>query len=368
MIIKLKYTFAILLFSLIALGQTDSSETKYTQIHFIKLNQANDLFTYWFQSDRNYSDGVNIEFAHRIFNNKVADFVLFGFKDTPYKDFSLAISQDMYTPKNTKTTELDTNDRPYSAQLYFTYAKYSNNFWKGRKLVSRVFLGVQGPTAYGKEAQNTVHGMIDNPSVNGWDHQLRNGLIIDYETQFIQEIPVTSYLTELHLFATGHIGTLYNFAEIGFRFKFGRYTDTYMNFYGIANPKQKHKLTVKDLDKFSKFRKKIIPKRIRQKSAQEQIDYVNNKLNRKFQFYFFTEGMVNFMFYDGTVEGSLITFGENEYEYFYDDYQHINLIGRYGFVFQYSHFYLEYMRYLENDVYKISDAFGYGRIILTWVF
>ncbi len=357
----------LFLYSFSVKSQTDTS-LNYRQIHFVKLNQANDLFTYWFQSDRNFSDGVNIEFAHHIFNNKFADLILLGIKDTPYKDFSLAISQDMFTPKNTKIAELDTSDRPYTALLYLTYAKYSNNFWKGRKLVSRLFFGVQGPTAFGKEAQNTVHEMIDNPLVYGWDNQLNNGLMLDYEMQFIQEIPATTHITELHGFSKLHIGTIYNYMELGFRFKIGRYTDTYMNFYGIANPKYKHNLKVEDLAKLNHFRKKIIPKRIREKSAQEQINFLNNKLNRKFQLYFFTEAMSSFMFRDGTVEGSLITFGENNYRFYYGDYEHLNFIGRYGFVLQYSRFYMEYMRYLENDVYKISDAFGYGRIVLSYVF
>ena len=363
---KFIYISLIFLFAIFnAKSQTDTLN-EYTQIHFIKLNQANDLFTYWFQSDRNFSDGVNIEVAHRIFNNKLADFALLGFNNTPYKDFSLSISQDMFTPSNTEIAELDTTDRPYTALLYLTYAKYSNNFWKGRKLVSRLFLGVQGPTAYGKEAQNTVHGLIDNPLVNGWDNQLENGLMLDYEVQFIQEIPLTSHLTELHAFSKVSIGTIYNFAELGFRFKFGRYTDTYMNFYGIANPKYKHKLNVDDLSKLSSSRRKIIPKRIREKSAQEQIDYLNKKLNRKFQIYLFTEAMGSYMLRDGTMEGSLITFGENNYKYYYGDYDHFQIIGRYGVVIQYSHFYMEYMRYLENDYH--DDVFGYGRIVLSYVF
>ena len=366
----MKFTYliiAILIFlSFYAKSQTDSLSNEYKQIQFIKLNQANDLFTYWFQSDRNFSDGVNIEVANSIFNNKIADKLLFGIKDTEYKDFSLSISQDMFTPTNTQITELDTTDRPYTGLLYLTYAKYSNNFWKGRKLVSRVFLGVQGPTSYAKEAQNTVHEMIDNPTVNGWDNQLNNGLMLDYEMQYIQELPISTHLTEFHLFGVGHVGTIYNFAQVGFRFKFGQFTDTYMNFYGIANPSYKHKLTVDDLAKFSSSRKKIIPKRIRKKTAQEQIDYINNKLNRKFQVYFFTEGIVQYMLRDGTLEGSLITFGENNYKFYYDDYDHFELIGRYGIVVQYSHFYMEYMRYLENDYH--DDVFGYGRMVLSFVF
>ena len=349
--------------------------TEYRQMHFVKLNQANDLFTYWFQSDREYSDGVNIEFAHRIFNNKISDFILLGFKETKYKDFSLGISQDMFTPSDTKTTELDTTDRPYASQLYFTYAKYSNNFWKGRKLVSRAFIGVQGPIALGGEAQNTVHTWINNPTANGWEHQLNNGLVLDYEVQYLQQIPLVSHLTELHAMGKIRVGSLLNFAEIGLRFKFGHYTDTYTNFYGISNPKYNYKFTTSDLAKLSESRKKIIPKRIRSKSAQKQIEYLNNKLNRKFQFYFFAEGITNYMLRDGTVEGSLIQFKDSEHRYDYDDYQHFNIVGRYGFVLQYHRFYMEYTRFLENDVYEIENdiykghpVFGYGRIIFSYVF
>jgi len=348
-------------------SQTDTT-SEYRQIHFVKLNQANDLFTYWFQSDRGYSDGVNIEVAHGFFNNTISDMLLLGIKDSPYKDFSLSISQDMFTPENTQTDTLITNDRPYASQLYFTYAKYSNDFWRGRKIVSRAFIGVQGPIAFGEQAQNNVHSWIDNPSVNGWDHQLSNGLVLDYEVQYLQQIPLVSHLTELHGFGRVRVGTMYNAAELGFRFKFGHYTDTYTNFYGIANTKYNYNFSTKDLAKLSKSRKKIIPKRIRKKSELEQVKYLNNKLNRKFQFYLYTEAMVNYMLRDGSVEGSLIQFAPNSHSYSYEDYKHINYIGRYGFVFQYKHFYMEYMRYLENDVYEIHPAFGYGRIILTWVF
>jgi len=359
-----------LVFVVLVLGsfaQKDSASS-YRQIHFVKLNQANDLFTYWFQSDREYSDGVNIEVAHRIFNNKVSDFLLLGIKNTEYKDFSLAISQDMFTPRNTSTSELIKDDRPYAAQLYLTYAKYSNDFWKGRKLVSQAFVGVQGPAAMGKGAQNTVHVWIDNPTANGWDHQLENGLLLDYEVQYLQQLPLTSHLNELHGFVRGRVGSLLNEIELGFRFKFGHYTDSYTNFYGIANPKYNYKFTVDDLAKLSKSRKNIIPKRLRKKSLEKQVEYLNNKLNRKFQFYFFLEGMANYTLRNGTVEGSLIAFEENEFSYTYKDYRHINTVGRYGFVLQYNKFYMEYMRFLENDAYEESPIFGYGRIIFSYVF
>ncbi len=161
--------------------QKDS--TKYQQVQFIKLNQANDLYTYWFQTDKYYSDGINIELAFSFLNNRVSDKVLLGFKNTPYKDFTLSFNQDMFTPENTSLSTVDSTDRPYAGQLFITYAKYSNQFWKGRKLISKTFVGIQGPASLASQTQNGVHASIGNNEVMGWDNQISNGLILDYEIQ-----------------------------------------------------------------------------------------------------------------------------------------------------------------------------------------
>jgi hypothetical protein len=362
----------ILLFFFFILSQhlvfSQDSTDVYKQIRFIKFNQANDLFTVFFQSDKYYTDGVDMELALPIFNNKVADIVLLGFKNTPYKDFSLSFNQDMYTPENTQITTVDSSDRPYAGQMYLTYSKYSNQFIKGRKITTSLYLGVQGPAAMAGKSQNWVHHIIDNDSVLGWDNQLSNGLIIDYIVQYMALIPISTSITELHYFGNIHLGTLNSSTQAGIRFKIGHYTDSYMNFYGISNLLNDYHFTASDIAKMTQNRRKLIPKRIRQKSLKEQAKYLNEKLNRKFQFYFFSEATVNYILRDGSVEGSLIQFQDNIYEFNYDDYKHTKLLGRYGLVLQYKHFYMEYARYLENDTYQKNGVFGYGKIIISVVF
>ena len=340
----------------------------YRQIGFLKLNQANDLYTIWYQSDKYYTDGIDIEVAHRIFNNKVADAVLLGFKNTPYKDFSLSINQDIYTPENTELVEVDTTDRPYAGQLFFTYAKYSNQFWKGKKLISKFYIGVQGPAALAEEMQNGVHSLINNLEVKGWHNQLSNGLLLDYELEYMQLIPVSSPITELHYFGKIRLGTVNSLLEAGLRFKLGRYTDSYMNFYGIFNPKYQHNFTADDVVKMSANRRKILSKKYRDLSLEKQAEFLSKKLNRKLQFYFFVEPSATFLLRDGSVEGSLIQFSPNVYEMSYADYNHYYLGGRYGVVLQYSHFLMEFSRYLNTDEFRGNGYFGYGRLILTWVF
>ena len=363
-----KYILLIILFFTSYSLFSQDSTNNYNQIRFLKFNQANDLFTVLFQSDKYYTDGFNFELAHDIFNNKIADNVLFGFKNTKYKDFSLSFNQDMYTPENTQITTVDSSDRPYAGQLFLTYAKYSNQFIKGRKISSYLYAGVQGPAAMAGKSQNWVHHMINNDSVKGWDNQLSNGLILDYQIQYMALIPVSSPITELHYFGGLRLGTLTSYTNVGLRFKIGRFTDSYINFYGIANDRNDYNYTANDIAKMKISRRKTIPKTIREKSLEEQAKYMNDKLNRKFQLYFFSELMASYILRDGSVQGSLIQFSDNVYELNFDDYQHSQIIGRYGVVVQYKHFYMEYARYLENDTYLDKGVFGYGKIILSWVF
>jgi len=363
----MKYIISVFLLSFTLSLAAQENVEEYNQVEFFKLNESNDLFTYWYQSDKYFTDGIHLEFVHRIFNNKIADKVLLGF-DTKYKDFGLSFNHDMYTPDNTETYDVDSTDRPYAGQLYFTYKKVSNRFFKGQKLSTSMSMGMQGPAAMAGKAQNFVHKAVDNPTAKGWDNQLSNGLIIDYEVEYMAMIPLWSPVNELHYIANAHIGTLNTSAEVGFRFKFGRYTDSYMNYYGIANDKNKHNFTAADISKMNKHRRKIIPKHLRNQSLELQADYLNKRMGRKFQLYLFTEGTLSYVLHDGSVQGSLIQFSPNKYEYNYNDYDHTKVLGRYGFVVQYSHFYFEYARYLQNDSFQHHGVFGYGKIILSWVF
>ena len=86
--------------------------------------------------------------------------------------------QSMFTPQDFARTDLIVNDRPYAGLLYVGMA------WNRRKhepqsesemLDTReLTLGVIGPLALAKEAQNLVHEVIGADQFQGWDNQLGN--------------------------------------------------------------------------------------------------------------------------------------------------------------------------------------------------
>ena len=114
----------------------------YTDFRMVRLQQENDVYQYWLQSDKNFTNGLHFEAFHGIFDNKPADWFLLGFKKNNIDDFSLSIGQDLYTPEDIKTDEVDSTDRPYAALLYFTYT-VSIVFLQHRCIIVILFCSVQ---------------------------------------------------------------------------------------------------------------------------------------------------------------------------------------------------------------------------------
>lgn len=94
------------------------------------------------------------------------------------KNVVVKFGQSMFTPQDPTRTDLILNDRPYAGLLYVGVA------WNRRKhepqsdseiLDTReLTLGVIGPLALAREAQNLVHKVIGADQFQGWDNQLGN--------------------------------------------------------------------------------------------------------------------------------------------------------------------------------------------------
>ncbi len=340
----------------------------YKDFRMFRIKQENDLYQYWYQSDKDFTDGLHFELMHGIFENKASDWFLIGFKENAFNDYSLSIGQDIFTPENIKLEMVDSSDRPYSALLYFTYSKYSNNFFKGKQINSNFYLGLSGKNAFGEEVQNGVHEILDNQPAEGWNNQLSSGLMLDYDFRYKQLLPFNTSFFETNYFGKVHLGTIYNYIETGFEFKIGHYGDSYLNETGIYRKKNTIKLREADFANLSKAKRQLIPKRLRSKSVQEQIAYLNDRLNRKLQFYFHFGAQISYMFYDGSSEGSLIQFSANTYQLESEGVNSTLVQGYYGFTFQYSGFLLGYERTLANNIYEDGDFFGFGEISLGYIF
>lgn len=87
-------------------------------------------------------------------------------------NFGMSLGQQIFTPNNTQTDNLITNDRPYAALLYLGFAaslkeKYVEHFFE-------VDLGLVGPSALGEQAQNNFHGLLAKSKAKGWKNGLKD--------------------------------------------------------------------------------------------------------------------------------------------------------------------------------------------------
>ncbi len=107
----------------------------------------------------------------------------------------LALGQNIYTPINTATTAPQPNDRPYAAFLYgsaaFQVYHPPRVFATGRRAIAQldtleVALGLVGPGALGRQAQNNFHDVIGAEHARGWSNQIHNepGLELAYERKW----------------------------------------------------------------------------------------------------------------------------------------------------------------------------------------
>ena len=95
---------------------------------------------------------------------------------------SLSLGQNIYTPENTASSELVTDDRPYGGWLYIGFGIVAN---QGSKRYDKLELqvGIIGPCSGAEEVQTFWHSAFGLQVPQGWDNQLDNepGVVLYYE-------------------------------------------------------------------------------------------------------------------------------------------------------------------------------------------
>lgn len=339
---------------------------EYQQPRYVQGASENDIYQHWLQSDKHFTNGMHLELAHPFLGNGFSRNFLLGFSSaTPtYQDYSISIGQDLFTATNTRIDYIDTADRPYAGILYADYSKVTNDFARGHQMKSHFIIGVQGPTAFGNEVQNTVHDWINNDSVLGWDNQISNGLVLDYGVQFNKLLPLNTSVSEVVWTNRGQVGTIYNYLSTGIRFKVGYFRDSFLGFQGLYNRRYNHAVKEEELEKLKKSRGKAVPKIYRDNYAE----YYNQRLARKLDIHLALDIRARYIFYDGTIQGSLIPFQSSAYTMEWDDYEHFHVFGILELNLNYKAFQLKFRRVVENDDVDAGQLFGWGELDILVLF
>jgi lipid A 3-O-deacylase len=143
-------------------------------------------------TDRNYTSGVKLGWSSADLSKfsdtaasrpflPVLDVVPFINEPAFQKNLVLALGQNIYTPNDTQTATLITDDRPYAGWLYLGVGVV----WKNATVRNSIVfdLGVVGSWSFAQEAQRAVHDALKSGHPEGWDNQLHNefGIVGTYE-------------------------------------------------------------------------------------------------------------------------------------------------------------------------------------------
>jgi lipid A 3-O-deacylase len=86
--------------------------------------------------------------------------------------WGLSLGQSIFTPADTRRRNPDPLDRPYAGWLFGSVSLVSSTATALGAMELRV--GMIGPSALGRQAQNGVHRLRSLPLAEGWAYQLRD--------------------------------------------------------------------------------------------------------------------------------------------------------------------------------------------------
>jgi len=176
----------------------------------LKIGIENDVFLH---DDSDYSHGTQIVYL----------------RDKPvwvFDAWGIDVLQNMYTPDDISSTEISYGDRPYCglllASIFGDYSKWTKH---GTLNIRNEFgIGATGPASFAQDSQKVVHSIIGSKEPKGWDHQIAQEFIVQYQGYADYNMPIVDkeWFTFYNIFRTaGFIGTYKDMLTLGLDWKFG---------------------------------------------------------------------------------------------------------------------------------------------------
>lgn len=175
----------------------------------------NDIFN---NTDYYYTNGMRIELVANFVANVPTSKLLPSLKNSDYNFQGFSMVQNIYTPVNPDTKQINTGDRPFSAYLTIGHFRNSYNIEKGLRMKSEISVGVLGPASLGGRVQSSIHEITPV----GWENQIKNDLVIDYSFQIEKAILRKNHL-EASAMAGARVGTVYNNLKGGVSIRTGNF-------------------------------------------------------------------------------------------------------------------------------------------------
>ena len=291
---------------------------KYNRLVF---DMDNDML---FSTDSYYTAGVGLSYTNKKLKKTPAQLILKPKSEDVITFTGFGIKQRIFTPSSITEPEGIQNDQPYSAFILATNYSVLINPKKHLKISNEIGIGIMGPAAGGEQMQTFVHKIVGSPIPLGWDMQLANTFLIDYDFRIEKGFGNVWLANHIILFAGARVGTLTNRVQIGLMAKLGN--------------KQKFLLPKQNL----------------------------TELKDKFIWDWTFAANLQGVFYDATLQGSMFIDDPNALDKTQTTSQQI--VFRTGFNAYYKNFSLRYMLIFNSASFDAAIYHRYGGVNLGYSF
>ena len=280
---------------------------------YVRIHYDNDFFA---KSDYYYTQGYSVEVVNPAFKINPLNKILLKLPNS-IERYGLAFEHYGFTPTSISSEAILYGDRPFAGCIMLKSFRISVDTIAKTRLSSILSTGMIGPAAFAGGMQTKIHEWTGDRQPKGWQNQIRNDVVLNYEIQFEKQLFNFKNLLALNTDSQLRIGTLSNKVQAGLTLKLGKFDSVFKN---------------------------------NQKS-----------ITKNFQFYIYNQPLVAFNAYDASLQGGLFS-RNSPYTLAASEIRRVTFQDNFGVVLQCWRVYLEYYQSFLTKEFKTGLDHRWGGV------
>jgi lipid A 3-O-deacylase len=283
---------------------------------YFRLNYENDFFS---ATDIYYTQGIHVELVAPWVRQFPMSRLLFAPHYSNVR-YGIGLEHDGYTPTSISSDDILYGDRPFAACLFLKTFAIATDSVHHQRFSTAISTGVIGQAAGGAEMQTGIHRWLHDITPHGWQYQVHNDAIINYQADYEKQLAAVPKLFSLDASGMARAGTLSDKASGGFTLMFGYFDSPFLT-----------------------------------ETARKS----------NFRIYAYEHPEVDAVGYDATLQGGLFN-QSSPYTIGSGNMERVTFGNRFGFVVVYRRLYLEYFQsYLSNE-FKTGNYHVWGGVQIAF--
>lgn len=191
---------------------------------YVRIHYDND---FWGHSDYYYTQGYNLEFVSPILKKNPLVPALLRLKNSRTQ-YGVAFEHYGFTPTSIKSNQILTQDRPFAGIIILKSFAISVDTLHRSRLSSALSTGMIGPAAFAGKMQKKIHSWTGDQEPMGWQYQIRNDVVVNYELNYEKQIIHIPNIISLNTNTQVRIGTLSDKLQAGATLTLGRFSSPFL--------------------------------------------------------------------------------------------------------------------------------------------